>query len=178
YRARDRQRNTVVALKTLPRLEPAALYRFKQEFRALAGVVHPNLVTLYELVADGRQWFFAMEFIEGVDFLSHVRGGRPGPGAARQHVKAEGGIVGTIAYMAPEQASDGPLSPASDWYSVGAMLYEALTGLPPFHGPALEVLHDKQHRDPPPPSALAAGVPEDLDALCVALLNREPELRP
>jgi serine/threonine protein kinase len=262
YRARDRQRDTVVALKSLSRLEPAALYRFKQEFRALADVVHPNLVTLYELIAYGRQWFFAMEFVEGTDFLAYVRGlpagrrsdatqtlpptaaltpqaqphnDRPTPlspeGISRlraalrqlaaglqalheagklhrdvkpsnilvtgqgrvvlldfglateadragQSAMAEGGFAGTVGYVAPEQASGSALSPATDWYSVGVILYEALTGLRPFRGPSLRVLHDKQYSDPLPPSALVADLPEDLEALCLALLRRKPELRP
>jgi hypothetical protein len=73
YRAFDRQRNQWVALKTLPRLDPEAIYRFKREFRTLAEVVHPNLVCLHELIAEEGRWFFTMEFVEGVDFLEYVR---------------------------------------------------------------------------------------------------------
>ncbi|HWN67629.1 MAG TPA: protein kinase, partial [Haliangium sp.] len=75
YRAYDRERDARVALKLLRDVDPETLYRFKQEFRALTGVSHPNLVSLYELVATDRDtWFLTMELVDGVDFLAHVRG--------------------------------------------------------------------------------------------------------
>jgi hypothetical protein len=87
-------------------------------------------------------------------------------------------VVGTARYMAPEQATDGPPLAASDWYSVGVMLFQALVGHAPFEGSAAEILTRKNSVDPPPPSQCVDGVPADLDALCCALLHREPEARP
>ncbi|MET0285988.1 MAG: protein kinase [Polyangiales bacterium] len=87
-------------------------------------------------------------------------------------------IVGTPAYMAPEQGRFGGGQPASDWYAVGVMLFEALTGRLPFEGPPTRVLLDKLERAAPDVHELWPEVPSDLDQLCRDLLQREPELRP
>ena len=73
FEAEDKERSSRVALKTLHRLNPSDLYRFKKEFRCLQSLVHPNLVTLYELIADKGHWFLTMELVDGKDFLTYVR---------------------------------------------------------------------------------------------------------
>jgi eukaryotic-like serine/threonine-protein kinase len=257
YEAFDRERSSVVALKTIRRMDAQGLYRLKQEFRALADLQHDNLISLHELICDGDLWFFTMELVAGQDFLSFVRHAKPAdgavspsadtleapfptasapaPGSARQadekrlraalgqlarglvalhtadkvhrDVKptnvlvedqgrvvlldfgliascsvashsSEHHVVGTAAYMAPEQAASKRVGPEADWYSVGVMLYEALTGRLPFVGAPLQMLMDKQRFEPPPPRALVAEVPRDLDALCSDLLRFEPRERP
>jgi hypothetical protein len=87
-------------------------------------------------------------------------------------------VVGTPEYMSPEQAAVALLTEASDWYAVGVMLYEALTGRLPFAGPPLKIIIDKQRFDPPRPGELVEGVPDDLEALCMDLLQRDPKRRP
>ena len=87
------------------------------------------------------------------------------------------GIVGTPNYMAPEQATGAPVGPEADWYSVGVLLYEALTGELPFSGPALDVLVEKQASHPSPPSSRRSQIPPDLDELCSALLRYDPPAR-
>lgn len=85
---------------------------------------------------------------------------------------------GTPAYMSPEQGGGEPLGTPSDWYSVGIMLYETLTGQVPFRGTYLDVINNKRAADVPPPSTIASGIPEDMDALCRDLLRRDPKARP
>jgi serine/threonine protein kinase len=80
--------------------------------------------------------------------------------------------------MAPEQAACNSLSPASDWYAVGVMLYEILTGYFPINGKPLDILYRKQTDTPKAPRELEPEVPPELNDLCVALLDRNQENRP
>ncbi len=87
YEVHDRVRNEVVALKTLLRARAADIYRLKREFRSLADVAHPNLVSLYELVVEGADCFFTMELVHGVNVVEYVRGSEAtarDPGGAGQ----------------------------------------------------------------------------------------------
>jgi serine/threonine protein kinase/tetratricopeptide (TPR) repeat protein len=87
-------------------------------------------------------------------------------------------VSGTPAYMAPEQAHGDAATPAADWYSVGAMLYEALTGHLPFDGSNDLIVAQKQSVVPLPPSAIVTEVPADLERLCMDLLELDPARRP
>lgn len=279
YEAFDEERKTHVAIKRLDDMSPEALVRFKREFRALQGLHHPNLVTLGELISEGDQWYFTMDLVDGVDFLSYVRpydrtvqnvsvttssgahpfaqtmpppamegvpaptgrfsrsrlGGsdRPQPFsfdevrlrsclrqlmialstlhaadlvhrdikpgnirvtstgrlvlldfglvgeiAGGDHETTGSKVVGTPAYMAPEQALAEPVGPAADLYSVGVILYEALTGTLPFSGTPVYILVQKQQREPVAPRSVNPGVPADLDLLCSSLLHTDPKVRP
>lgn len=76
YRVWDREQQSEVALKRAAHPGQDALYRLKREFRARAGLSHPNLIQLYELVAEGDSCFFTMELVEGLTFLNWIRAGR------------------------------------------------------------------------------------------------------
>lgn len=299
YRAYDPQRGTDVALKTLAKMSVEGIIRLKREFRALADVTHPNLVSLLELSQAGGEWFFTMELVDGLSFLSWVRrrdidpslpaslseasssrandtlslhsgptrleGARDElaslagetfswdvdadpslstrtPPAPVDHLVASRGLLdearlrdaivqlcqgvvaihrsgrrhgdlkpgnvlvdragrvvildfglasgaaeryeaptlgtteGTPAYMAPERLSGAAMSEQSDWYAVGVMLYQALTGvLPYFNASAYRV---GAHAVPTAPSELDPSAPDDLAALALDLLAWAPESRP
>ena len=87
-----------------------------------------------------------------------------------------GAIVGTPSYMAPEQARGRTdIGPATDIYALGSLLYECLTGNPPFHAASvMETLQQVMTAKPPPPSRLAPGVPRQLDAICLRCLDKNP----
>jgi serine/threonine protein kinase len=268
YRAFDRERDVPVALKLLRKLNPLAIYRFKREFRTIAEITHPNLVSLYELVNAGDDWFFTMELVDGRTFLDYVRGAAPPPGAniatptsdfrdtpttrvrapiplppatatrpldsaaqyqrlrsalgqlahgvaalheaghlhrdikppnimvtrngrvvlldfgivrALSHERGQGdddAIVGTPAYMAPEQAAGDELTEASDWYSVGVVMFEAITGRRPFQSVRRFNRETEREYIAKALSKLPRGLPEDIEALCFDLLARDPHGRP
>ncbi|OWK39959.1 Serine/threonine protein kinase PrkC, regulator of stationary phase [Fimbriiglobus ruber] len=90
-----------------------------------------------------------------------------------------GDALGTPGYMAPEQVVGGrAVGPATDTYGLGTILYEALTGQPPFRGSsAAETLWQVGHVDPLPPSRLRPGVPRDLQTICLKCLEKSPARR-
>ena len=91
---------------------------------------------------------------------------------------ATGVVAGTPSYMSPEQAQDGRVNPTSDIYSLGAVLYEMLTGRPPFQAASpVEVIMMVLEEDPLPPRALNSRVDRDLEAIALKCLHKQEELR-
>jgi formylglycine-generating enzyme required for sulfatase activity len=99
--------------------------------------------------------------------------------AEAREVSRSGAIMGTASYMAPEQAAGKvhDTGPAADVYALGALLYECLTGRPPFEGPQHVVLMSVLSDEPVPPSRLGAKVPRDLETICLKCLRKEPARR-
>ena len=90
-----------------------------------------------------------------------------------------GTIVGTAEYMAPEQATGGPVDHRVDLYALGLVIYAMLTGRPPFHGgEATDIIRRQRTEAPPRVSTRVAGIPAELDALIDRLLAKEPAKRP
>ncbi len=96
-------------------------------------------------------------------------------------VTIEGQIIGTPAYMSPEQAKGNTagVGPHSDQYSVGVVLYEMLCGQTPYVGDAWSVMSrvGDVHVNPPPPRSISAHIPRDLEACCLKALEKEPAAR-
>jgi tetratricopeptide (TPR) repeat protein len=99
-------------------------------------------------------------------------------GAVGREVVDEGlDVVGTPAYMAPEQIRSDLVDSRADLYALGCLLYELLTGRPPFTGAATVVMAHHLTMAPVPPSALVEGCPPALDALVLSLLEKRPRDR-
>jgi eukaryotic-like serine/threonine-protein kinase len=263
YELIDSELGARVAAKTLQRLAHDDIVRLKQEFRALGGLHHRNLVRLGELFEDEGRWFFTMELVDGVDVLRWVcgeqvaagelstrplaRGVAPMPlvstpapmtmlpppspvgydegrlraalaqiaqalaylhdaGKVHRDIKpsnilvdgdgrvvlldfgvsadvatpppTDGPVVGTEAFMAPEQLVTRSVGPASDCYSVGVLFYRLLTGRLPDPNVRAAIRRVQLGVRVWTPRELVPEVPRDLDSLCTALLDHDAARRP
>jgi hypothetical protein len=159
------------ATETVPICSPADPQRLRSSLRQLAEAVNAvhGAGKLHRDIKPSNVLVTRAGRIILLDF-GLVTNLSPEPSASMH-------IAGTPAYMSPEQLAGGTLSVATDWYSVGVLLYQALTGGLPFSGNYLHLVAEKQRREPPMPASIVTGVPSDLNAICIELLRIDPSQR-
>jgi serine/threonine-protein kinase len=164
------------AIKEGPFPVPRALEIARQILSALGAahkknVIHRDLKPENLMLAETRD-SAGRDVIKILDFgIAKV----DGPG---EQLTRAGTVYGTPAYMSPEQALGQPVDARADLWAVGAILFEMISGAPPFPGEGLEVLAHVVNTEVPPLSQKVAGVSPELDALVLALMEKEREKRP
>lgn len=141
------------------------------------GVLHRDLKSQNCLVTrrDGREHLYLLDLglarVRAPDLVSSGSG-RPSVSRSRP-----GAIVGTLAYLAPEQARGAPIDERADLYAVGVILFELLTRRVPFTGSDYAVLKGHVETEPPTPSTLVPEIPLELDAIVLRALAKDPAQR-
>jgi eukaryotic-like serine/threonine-protein kinase len=157
-----RERTRLTPAEALSVLEPvlAAL-----SAAHAAGLVHRDVKPENVLLADDGR-------VKVADFgLARA--------AANLEATSATSLIGTVAYLSPEQVIRGIADERSDVYSAGVMLFEMLTGRPPYDGEtAVSVALKHAHEDVPPPSSLVSGIPASVDLLVAKATARDPDRRP
>jgi eukaryotic-like serine/threonine-protein kinase len=237
YKATDLILERTVAVKILAEHlsdDERFVARFRREALAVAKLIHPNIVQVYDTGVDEGSHYIVMEYVEGrsgaqilqrqgpvgpetaaeigiqacagLDY-AHRRGiihrdVKPGNlmvfggpvgggemtvkltdfGIARAieqtRITQVGSVVGTAAYLAPEQVRGEEATPATDVYALGVVLYQFLTGRLPYEGSSLAELAVRQQNEKPlPPTTYNDGVPETLGAAVLRALEGDPNRR-
>ncbi len=130
------------------------------------GVVHRDVKPANVMVDNSGQPML-------MDFgLAHLQ-------ESEDQLTRDGAVMGTPAYMAPEQADRGrgEVGPASDQYALGVVLYHLLCGEPPFSGPPSVVLFNVLNQEPKGPRVHNSAIPKDLETVCLKAMAKEPEAR-
>ena len=114
-----------------------------------------------------------------LDFgLARIWSTKPPGGETPSFQTSEGRVMGTAAYMSPEQARGDAVDARSDLFGLGVLLYQTVTGKLPFTGQsAIEIFHAASTEEPQPLSRYASGVPEELERIVRKLLEKEPRNR-
>ncbi|MER5322744.1 serine/threonine-protein kinase [Streptosporangium roseum] len=232
WRGHDLRPGWPVAVKILsPQVTDVSMReRFAREARTAARVVHPNVVTVFDVGEHEGRPFLVMELLTGRDLATELaedgppgisamcrlagqaavgldaahRAGvvhrdvkpanlhRSGDGAlkvvdfgtarvateAATRLTSGGDVVGTAAYLSPEQILGEAGDAASDLYALGCVCYELLCGRPPFVGPAADLISQHVRSLPEPPRRYRPDVPAELERLVLALLEKDPAARP
>jgi eukaryotic-like serine/threonine-protein kinase len=237
YKATDRILERTVAVKVLAEHlsdDERFVARFRREALAVAKLIHPNIVQVYDTGVDEGRHYIVMEYVEGrsgaqilqrsgpvepeiaaeigiqscsgLDY-AHRRGiihrdVKPGNlmivggpvgggemvvkltdfGIARAieqtRITQVGSVVGTAAYLAPEQVRGEEATPATDVYALGVVLYQFLTGRLPYEGSSLAELAVRQQNEKPlPPDTYNSEVPETLGGAVLRALEGDPNRR-
>jgi len=237
WKATDRILERTVAVKVLAEHlsdDERFVARFRREALAVAKLIHPNIVQVYDTGVDEGRHYIVMEYVEGrsgaqilqrqgpvepevaaeigiqacagLDY-AHRRGiihrdVKPGNlmivggpvgggemivkltdfGIARAieqtRITQVGSVVGTAAYLAPEQVRGEEATPATDVYALGVVLYQFLTGRLPYEGSSLAELAVRQQNEKPlPPDTYNSEVPETLGAAVLRALEGDPNRR-
>ena len=154
-------------------LHPQRAAEVASDIAAALGFAHRNGV-VHRDVKPGNVLISPSGQVKVADFgIARALGADPD-----SNLTQAGSVMGTATYFAPEQAQGLPLDPRSDLYSVGVVLYEMVTGRPPFSGESpVAIAYKHVQEQPAPPRHLNTNVPTDLEAIILKLLSKNPQGR-